>query len=192
MKIGVFGGSFNPPHLGHKQIVESLLSTKLVDKVIIVPVGNDYQKKDLVDASYRYQMLRMMFEGNNQVEVSRYEIDRKHSYTYETLAYLIEVYPNDELYFILGKDNMFELETWKNSELLKRTYSFLVIDRRVSSIKNSASIPSNMLNRIDANIKIKDISSTRIRKQLKTEKDKAQNDLDKKVYQYILKHGLYK
>ena len=59
MKIGIFGGSFNPPHLFHKRIITYLLDNKYLDKVIIVPVGDNYKKRDLATFVNRYDMLNM-------------------------------------------------------------------------------------------------------------------------------------
>lgn len=60
MKIGIFGGSFNPPHKAHFQIAKEILNQGLVDRIIFVPTGNRYNKKDLIPNKYRYEMLKMM------------------------------------------------------------------------------------------------------------------------------------
>ena len=74
MKIGIFGGSFNPPHKMHKNIALNLIKNKYLDKVIYVPTGNKYNKKDLIDAMDRYNMLKIMIEGYKNLELSNYEI----------------------------------------------------------------------------------------------------------------------
>ena len=74
MKIGVYGGSFNPCHLMHKKLVLTLLQEKIFDKIVILPTGNFYKKNSLLKGEERIKMLNLMFEGDNRVSVCDYEI----------------------------------------------------------------------------------------------------------------------
>ena len=77
MRIGIFGGSFNPPHLMHLQIGLSLLGKKYVDKIIYVPTGSKYKyKNNLVADEHRYKMLELMIKNDVRFEVSDYELPK--------------------------------------------------------------------------------------------------------------------
>ena len=86
MKIGIFGGSFNPPHIMHKKLVEELIKEGYVDKVIFVPTGMKYEyKNNLISNEDRYNMIQLLIKDNNSLEVSDYEFTEEVTYT-----------PNDE------------------------------------------------------------------------------------------------
>ena len=125
MKIGIFGGCFNPPHKMHEKIVKELLN--ILDKIIVVPTGGNYNKKDLVKPIDRYNMLKLVFD-DKRIEVSDYELD-KTPYSYQTLDYFQSIYPNDTLYFITGSDNFQKIESWKNWEYLLKQYHFIIVKR---------------------------------------------------------------
>lgn len=129
MKIGIFGGSFNPPHKMHLNIGLELINKGYVDKVIYVPTGNRYNKKDLVDAKYRLEMLKLMISNYNNLSVSDYEIKKALTYTYQTLDYFKSIKQNDEIYFICGLDNLKEIKAWKCYEYILSVYKLLVINR---------------------------------------------------------------
>lgn len=129
MKIGIFGGCFNPPHKMHKDIAVNLINNKYVDKVIYVPTGNKYQKKELLSDQERYQMIELMIKDNENLLVSDYEFNTELTYTYQTLDYFNNKYKNDEIYFIMGADNLDEFDTWKNYQYILKNYKLLVINR---------------------------------------------------------------
>lgn len=129
MKIGIFGGCFNPPHKMHKDIAVNLIDNKYVDKVIYVPTGNKYQKKELLSDQERYQMIELMIKDNENLLVSDYEFNTELTYTYQTLDYFNNKYKNDEIYFIMGADNLDEFDTWKNYQYILKNYKLLVINR---------------------------------------------------------------
>ena len=88
MKIGIFGGCFNPPHKMHKKIAIELIKKHYLDKVIFVPTGSKYKyKNNLLSDNVRFEMLKLMCEDNNALEVSNYELKDQVVYTYETLDY---------------------------------------------------------------------------------------------------------
>ena len=100
MKIGIFGGCFNPPHKMHKSIALELIMNHYLDKVIYVPTGNKYNKTSLIDAKHRYNMLKLMTDDNTTLDVSDYELKNTLTYTYQTLDYFKDKYKKDEIYFI--------------------------------------------------------------------------------------------
>lgn len=188
MKLGVYTGSFNPPQKGHLKITNYLLEN-YVDKVIIVPTGNYWDKNNLVNIEKRINMLRI-FENDNII------IDDKNNnieYTYQLLEHLKIEYPEDELYLILGADNIVNFDKWKNyQDLLK--YNLIIINRENIDVRYYL----NKLNKKDKYIITDDlplinISSTMVRKAIKENNFEKLNDLiDQKVLQYIIDNNLYK
>lgn len=188
MRIGIFGGSFNPPHKMHKNIAIFLLQNNYIDKVIYVPTGNKYNKKDLIEAKYRLKMLEIMTRNDNRMNTSNYEIKNTLTYTYQTLDYFKSIYPNDEIYFICGSDNLKEITTWKNYKYILNNYKLLVIKRNNDNLDE---IIKNLDNKGIVIIKInsEDTSSSTIRKDLKSGKDNS--NIDEDILKYIKKEKLY-
>lgn len=190
MKVGIFGGSFNPPHIAHKKIAEILLKGKFLDKIVYVPTGNKYTKPLLIPAEHRYNMLKLFIENNKHLEVSDFEIKKSLVYTYETLDYFQKKYKNDEIYFILGTDNLRQINTWKNADYLLRNYKFLVIKRNDDNIdKMLSSLGKYQENVIPFDFS-QDVSSTAIRNLIRNDMD-VSNFIDKKVLEYIKAYNLY-
>lgn len=183
MRIGVFGGSFNPPHLMHLNIAKDLLRLKYLDKVIFVPTGNKYSKDDLIDIKYRIEMLKIMIISYDDMIVSDYENQDRVVYTYETLDYFKKKYLGSEIYFILGADNLKQISNWKNSEYILSNYKLLVINRGNDKIVVSDNI-------VVTDILNNDISSTFIRNNIDND-DIIKKYLDKNVLEYIRKEKLY-
>lgn len=187
MKIGVYVGSFNPVHTGHIKIVNYLLS-KYLDKVIIVPTGNYWNKNDLVDISKRIEMLKY-YESNKII------IDKTNNhlpYTYQVMDNLTKKHPFSNLYLIIGADNVIDLDKWKNyKELLK--YNLIIINRNNIDIKYYL----DKLNKKDKYIITKklpniDISSTMIRQFIENHSfDKLKGKIDGEVLKYIEENNLY-
>lgn len=183
MRIGVFGGSFNPPHLMHLNIAKDLLRLKYLDKVIFVPTGNKYSKDDLIDIKYRIEMLKIMTISYDDMIVSDYENQDRVVYTYETLDYFKKKYLGSEIYFILGADNLKQISNWKNSEYILSNYKLLVINRGDDKIEAKDNV-------VVTDILNNDISSTFIRSNIDND-DIIKKYLDKNVLEYIRKEKLY-
>ena len=131
MKIGVYGGSFNPIHIMHKEIVTSLLNKGYVDKIVLLPTGNYYKKSNLLDGKYRMKMLELAFKDDKRVEINDYEFKNNLISTYRSLDYLQSVYKDDDLYFIMGADNLKGFDTWKKYDYILDTYNLIIIDRDI-------------------------------------------------------------
>lgn len=190
MKIGIFGGSFNPPHKMHKNISLELISNGYLDKVIYVPTGDNYKKKDLILFKTRYDMVKLMILDNKNLLVS--DIGNKScEYTYQVLDYFKGVYKQDDIYFICGSDNLNEFDTWKNYEYILGNYKLLVIKRNSDNIDHiMKKYDKYKENIIISNIKEKYLSSTIIRNSIKNNKNMNEL-LDDKVYEYIKRKKLY-
>ena len=179
MKLGIYMGSFNPPHKGHISIINHLLNNNYVDKILVIPTLGYWDKVDLVDIKDRINMLKFY-------ETDKIIIDTKHNkyiYTYELVKVLEKDYPNDELVIIMGADNIVNLDKWKNYKKLLK-YNIIVINRdniNVSSYIEKLNGKFKVIN----DFKQVNISSTEIRNNL------SSKYLDRKVIDYIKKNNLY-
>ena len=188
MKIGIFGGSFNPPHNMHKNIALDLIKNKYLDKVIYVPTGNKYNKKELANQNDRYNMLKLMIEGYDNLDVSNYEFG-KLTFTYETLNHFKNIYKNDEIYFICGSDNLKEITTWKNYDYILDNFKLIVIIRNNDDINEILS-KINSKNIVVPNINSDNISSSYIRKNINNEK--ILKIMDENIVKHIIENNLYR
>ena len=192
MKIGVFGGSFNPPHKMHLNIGFQLVNKQYVDKVIYVPTGSKYKyKNNLSPDKNRLEMLEILTKKYEGLSVNDYELKDEVVYTCETLAYFKEVYKDDDIYFVCGADNLSYIDKWKNGEEILRGYKILVMKRKGEDIDELLEkFKEYKHNIVVADVEQQDISSTDIRERLKNKED-VLDVLDKEVYEYIRKNKLY-
>lgn len=195
MKIGIFGGSFNPPTKMHYLIAQNLLQQNYLDKVIYVPTGKAYKyKNNLIENKYRYKMLKIMTKKNKNILVSNYELKSHEIYTYQTLKHFQKKYPKDEIYFICGSDNLRYIDKWQNSQDIIANYKLLIIKRDGYNIKKIIQkLAKYKDNIIVTDIQEKNISSTMARSYIKQQDLKKLAQLvDKNIIKYILKKDLYK
>ena len=192
MKIGILGGSFNPPHKMHMNMGLELLEKGYLDKVIYVPTGSKYKyKNNLVQDEHRLKMLELMIKNDDRFLVSDYELKDYVVYTCDTLKYFQEVYPNDEIYFVCGADNLSYVDGWKNGIFLLENYKFLVIKRYTDNIEEIL----KRFNKYRDNIIVSDVSpnsvsSTEIRNKIQSGEG-VLDYLDSDVYNYLKKYNLY-
>lgn len=174
MKIAIYGGSFNPMHIGHEKIVDYVLKNLDMDKIIIIPVGiPSHRENNLEQSNTRLKICREIFKNNKKVEVSDIEIkSERKSYTYDTLLKLIKIYGKDNEFFeIIGEDSLKNLKTWKNYKELLNLCKFIVFRRKDDK---NIEIDNEFLN--NKNIIILEneyynISSTEIRNKVKNGED---------------------
>lgn len=194
MKIGIFGGSFNPPHKMHKEIAKELIKKGYVDKIIFVPTGNKYEyKNNLLSSEARYIMLSLMTQKEKDITISKYELQDKPVHTYETLNHFKKRYPGDEIYFICGTDNLSYMDKWKKGTYVLKNYKILVIKRETDEIEPLLEKYQKYANNIIiTNVKEQKISSTYIREEVKKGNYRnVKKYVDKNVYQYIRQNHLY-
>lgn len=174
MKIAIYGGSFNPMHIGHEKIVEYTLENFDMDKVIIIPVGiPSHRANNLEQSNTRLKICKEIFKNNKKVEVSDIEIKSKEkSYTYDTLLKLIEIYGKDNEFFeIIGEDSLKNLRTWKNYKELLNLCKFIVFRRKDNkNIEIDDEFLKNK-NIIILENEYYNISSTEIRNKVKNKED---------------------
>ena len=190
-KYGIMGGTFNPIHLAHLYIAYEAKEQLNLDKVIFMPAGNPPHKKDtIIDAKFRYEMVRRAIEGYEGFEINSYEIEKNgYSYTYETLNVLKEV--NLKLYFIAGADSLMDIEKWKNTKEVLNNCTFVVFNRETLKSQKEYLENKYQAEIVLLDIMSIDISSTIIRKRIKEEK-KVDFFLPNKVLEYINYNNLYR
>ena len=163
MQVGIFGGSFDPPHLGHLKAAQNLLASARVDEIWFMPCYVHVWDKKLASARHRLAMLKLLTRP--QLKLSTFEVAKKRPvYTIETLKLLNSRYPQHQFFWIIGAKSLPELTKWKEPEKVKK--QLLVVPE----------IPG--------------ISSTIIRQRIKKSQS-IKNLVPAKVADYIKKHGLY-
>ena len=192
MRIAIYGGSFNPMHIGHEKIVDYVLNNLNMDRIIIIPVGiPSHRENNLEQSDTRLKICKEIFKGNKKIEVSDIEIKSEgKSYTYDTLLKLIDLYgENNEFFEIIGEDSLKSLKTWKNYEELLKICKFIVFRRKDDK---NIQIDEEFLNNKNIIIlenEYYDISSTEIRNMVKNNED-ISAFVNKKVKKLIEKEYL--
>ncbi|MCH5156463.1 MAG: nicotinate (nicotinamide) nucleotide adenylyltransferase [Clostridiales bacterium] len=191
MKIGLFGGTFNPPHTTHVNIAKAALEQLALDKLIVMPCGDPPHKAVDVDKATRFKLTTFAFQ--DIAEVSDYELNKMgKSYTVDTLRHLAELYPDSELYLIIGGDSLVNFGTWYCPKEIAAMATLVVADRgRKTSVATVRRIERDYgakIVRLD--IKATAVNSTLIRLCY----DFGYSDTDlvpASVDCYIEEHGLY-
>ena len=191
MRIGILGGSFDPPHLGHLEMAKVAQDSLNLDTILFVPAATQWQKVHSAASDVRAHMTQLAIANNPHWQVSFVDIDRGgDTYSVDTITQLRKMHPDDELFFILGSDSANGLESWKQSEELKQSVTFAVVERFGVAIEVPVGFKF-----FEIPGKVSPISSTEIRK-LVQESDSVKSALKglvpNEVAKYISKVGLYK
>ena len=131
-RIGIVGGSFDPPQMGHLILAEYSRETLQMDHILFVPVADHPVKRGEVrlPLKHRLAMLELAICDNPYFSISRVDIDREGPhYSADTITILREQYPQAELYFVMGGDNLRSLPTWKRARQLYRCCRLAVMKR---------------------------------------------------------------
>lgn len=142
MKIIVFGGTFNPPHLGHQLMIEQVLSKPIAglvfDQLWLLPVGQHSFAKQFVSNEHRLTMLELMRQAicqknpilKDKILIEKYELERaEESQTFATLEALSKQYPQHQFSFLIGSDNLGKFHLWHDYQLMLSKYPFYVYPR---------------------------------------------------------------
>ncbi len=159
--IALYGGSFDPPHIGHKAIVEALNKLDYIDKIIIMPTFlNPFKSSFSAPAELRFKWLKEIFKDFKNVKIDKYEVNQNRQVaTIESVKHLLKTYKN--VYLVIGADNLSSLEEWNSYQELKSLVTFIVasrddiiigkkfiqlnIDEKISSSKLRENIEISML-----------------------------------------------
>lgn len=139
-KIGIFGGTFNPIHIGHLYIAQMAVEKCQLDQVVFVPAARNPLKstKGLVSSKDRLKMTRLAIGKNPYFDVSDFEVRRGgKSFAIDTIRHFKEKYENDKLYFVIGGDTLETLSTWKDIEEINKLVTFVVLHRPGSELKKT-------------------------------------------------------
>lgn len=192
VKIGFLGGSFDPVHFGHLLAAQDAYEQHKLDRLILVPAAQAPLKPNDVQSSIedRLAMLRASIEWDARFEISDLELRRGGvSYTIDSVRHFRAMYPNDELYWIIGGDQLPQLHLWKDVTELAKLVEFIFLERPGYPIKARPEIPGLRLHRCDGHLLA--ISSTELR-----ERTRKNLSLDyfvpHKAIVYIKEHSLYR
>lgn len=193
MRIGLYGGTFDPIHLGHLIVIENAINQMDLDRVIILPSSNPPHKKhkDKTKAGIRVEMVAEAIKDNPKIILSTFEsTDNVVRYTHDTLEYFTSKLPNHEIFYIMGEDSFVTIDTWRNYEKIL-DYNIIVFAR--SGIDNNSTLIKKVdkIRKDNPNIYLIDvlninISSTLIRTLSK--EDKSIKYLVKDEVNYIIKN----
>ena len=188
-RLGVLGGTFDPPHIGHLILAQCALEYFQFDRVIFIPANKQPHKLDqpISAGKIRLEMLKLALADDKHFEISAIELDDDSvSYTCQTLHKLKALYPKYELYFIMGGDNITDIQTWKNPEEIFLLAEVVAAHRPAfpAEGEHAGQIKLFPMPQIE-------ISSTAIRENVKQGKAIKYLVADS-VEKYIIKHNLYK
>jgi nicotinate-nucleotide adenylyltransferase len=162
-KIGILGGTFNPPHIGHLIMANEVKDALLLDEIWFMPVYVPPHKEsdETTDPHHRLRMVEMAVEGQPAFHVQAIEFERKGtSYTYETMMLLCEQYPDTAFHFIIGADMIESLAGWNRIEDLLNLIQFVGVNRPGYSAQSSYPI-------LQVEAPAVDVSSSFIRRKVK-------------------------
>lgn len=196
-KIGIFGGTFNPVHLGHIAVAKAVLENTDVDRIVFLPTGNPHYKtaKVLADGHHRYNMLAEATKDFENMEISDYEIKSPGPcYTVDTMRYFKKQYPHNSYCFIIGADSLDYLHKWKDAQSLIRENEFIVVNRNFRqnyNIDKNIEYISSVGGKVTkADMPCFDVSSSEVRRKLSAgENVTAYTGTE--VYKYIIDNNLY-
>ena len=189
MKVGLYFGSFNPLHLGHKIIASYIAEFTDVDMVtfVVSPLNPLKEKKDLLDQSTRLQIIKSEIKGVKNLEVTDIEFNMPNpSYTIDTLLTLKEKNPKNEFCLIMGADNFENIHMWKNFKQILENYTIYVYPRNGIIVKRNQ---KNIM--VLHDMPQIDISASFIRKKIYEGKDVSYL-MPEKAWKYIDKMKIYK
>ena len=192
-KIGLLGGTFDPVHLGHLIIAESVLKELELKKIYFIPTHKHALKSNekISSVDTRLKLLEIALQDFPHFTISDFELQNDNvSFTIDTLKsiYDYENIPKAELFYIIGYDNLSELHLWKDYEKILDLVQLVVVNRSGKSLEKITKRFKEKL--IFSNTPQIDISSTNIRKRIKENKP-WKSMVPPEVHQYIIKHNLY-
>jgi len=196
MKIAIFGGTFDPIHIGHLIIAENVLNLFDIDNVIFMPAGLPPHKTDrsITDGRYRLEMVRLAIKDNKYFKVSDWEISKnKKSYTVDTLRYMKKSNKYDKIMFIMGADSLLNIHHWKEPEYILGHALIIVAARpgfNIEKIFTNSKFRPYLENIQFMDSFLLDISSSSIRDCLANRRS-VKYLVPDNVISYIQQHNLY-
>lgn len=198
MKIGIFGGAFNPIHNGHLALAKSYSDSLKLDKILFIPTAVPPHKTSqyLVSAEERLNMVKLAVGDYPEFEVSDLEFKRQgKSYTYDTLTELRKIYPDDDFYLIIGADQFLTFHNWYKYKEILDMVTICTSARESEQEKKSLYDYVKSHTEMQWKCYIADypvirVSSSEIREKIKKGEDTS-SLMPKMVYNYIVEKGIY-
>jgi nicotinate-nucleotide adenylyltransferase len=191
MRIGIFGGTFNPPHIGHLIVAEHVRNELSLDKIIFIPSFISPHKNEGEESLslHRLNMTKMAIAGNIYFDCSDIEINKNNiSYTVETLEIFREKYSDDKLFLLIGMDNYLTFHQWKEPQKILELSALAVMNRpKFPKIINEVIGTKNVM---FVDVPDIDISSSDIRERIIQEKS-IRYSVPTTIEEYIYTHNLY-
>jgi nicotinate-nucleotide adenylyltransferase len=160
-RLGVFGGTFDPPHIGHRVVAQDVVEGLELDSLLVVPAGRPPHREAALDPDTRLQLTRTAFAGDDRIRVLDVEVRREGpSWTVDTLEWVRAELSPDELYLVVGADQLAAFGGWRNPERILEL-STLAVMARSGEERKEAEIPHEWIE-----VTRVDLSSTRIRRRL--------------------------
>jgi len=190
-KIAIYGGAFDPPHLGHLAVAKDIFETELCDELWVVPALEHNFGKNMTDFQHRLNMCELTFLGEDNIKVSSIEqcIERKGKSTFELIVGIVSTLMTNgnigtDISIVIGQDNAECIEKWENSEALLKLCNFIVLprDRISSKDKWYTKAPHHFVN----DFKQLNISSSEIRINVE-----ETLDITEPTKEYIRRNQLY-
>ena len=192
MRIGIFGGTFDPPHVGHLLLAADARDALDLNRLIFVPAASQPLKVDapaVATARDRLEMVRLVVADDANYQVDEAEIDRKGlSYTVDTLELLSTRYPGAQLFLLLGQDALQTFGKWKNPERIRQLATLAVMQRSDQKGSRADTTAKGM---VTVSTRRVDVSSTEIRQRLRTGKS-IKGFVPESVERFIEARGLYR
>jgi nicotinate-nucleotide adenylyltransferase len=192
VRIGVFGGTFDPPHVGHLLLASDALESLRLDRLIFVPTGSQPLKVDappVASARDRLEMVRLAVADDACYTVDDTEINRKGlSYTVDTLEHLRERYPGAQVFLLVGQDALATFGKWRNPERIRELATLAVMARTGTEAVRVETAAEGVLTVSTRRV---DVSSTEIRERLRAEKS-IKGFVPESVERFIEARGLYR
>lgn len=198
-RTGIIGGTFNPVHIGHLILAENAYDSLRLDKVIFMPTGKSYLKdpSKILPAQARIELLNAAVYGNDHFSVSDYETKKSgNTYTFETLTELNSVDEDEELYFMIGEDSFYSIESWREPKIIFDNCVLVVAPRDHEPDEKLVAIRMHLEETYGAKIELLDapdidISSSMIRERIKKGKS-IRYYVPEAVEKIIYEHGYYR
>jgi nicotinate-nucleotide adenylyltransferase len=160
-RVGILGGTFDPPHLGHLVVAQDAIESLGLDRLVVVPAGRPPHREAVFDAEARLELARRAFEGDPRILVSAVEVDREGpSYTVDTLEWARRELDPETLFLIVGADQLRSFRSWHEPERILRLARLAVMTRPGEELTGT-DIPHEVIE-----VTRVDLSSTRVRQRL--------------------------
>ncbi len=194
MSTAIFGGTFNPVHMGHINMVKSAMEQFELNRLVVVPNGNPPHKADIniTDFFHRYNMLRIAFGGMENVEISDYEArSDKFSYSLYTMRHFRRLYGEDT-YFVIGADSLLTIHLWHEYQALLKENRFIVFRRQGDESLHETADKYKLMGAeiYFSDMPLFDVSSASVR-QLISDGSDCRGIVCPDVMDYIRKNALY-